>query len=58
MKKSIFILFFQLVQIFEPHSMSQVHGFDWFKGMDMDAPLDNKEFYGLHKQVLSMCRNF
>lgn len=30
------ILFAKLIQIFEPNSLTQVHGFDWFQGMQPD----------------------
>ncbi len=29
------ILFGKLVRLFEPNSLTQVHGFDWFKGMEV-----------------------
>ncbi len=29
------ILFGKLVRLFEPNSLTQVHGFDWFKGMEL-----------------------
>lgn len=29
------ILFGKLVRLFEPNGMTQVHGFDWFKGMEL-----------------------
>lgn len=35
-KGASFLLWAKLVQIFEPWSSTQVHGFDWFKGMDPD----------------------
>ena len=31
---STFMYFCKLAEIFEPHSYTLVHGFDWFEGMD------------------------
>jgi hypothetical protein len=31
----------KLAQIFEPESLTQVHGFDWFKGMDTEGGAEN-----------------
>jgi len=33
-KGSTFLYFAKLLEIFEPHSYTRVHGFDWFEGMD------------------------
>jgi len=35
-KGGSFLLFAKLVKIFENESLTQVHGFDWFKGMEPD----------------------
>lgn len=45
-KGSSFFTFAKLVRIFEPHGYSQVHGFDWFQGMDPDPAVDNMENKG------------
>lgn len=31
------ILFGKLIQLFEPHSLTMVHGFDWFKGIEQET---------------------
>jgi hypothetical protein len=36
-KGSTFLYFAKLLEIFEPHSYTRVHGFDWFEGMDPSA---------------------
>lgn len=33
-KGASFLFFSKLVKIFEPYAQTQVHGFDWFQGMD------------------------
>ncbi len=38
---SVSIFFAKLVRIFEPHSLTMVHGFDWFKGA---APTAEEKF--------------
>lgn len=35
-KGASFFLFAKLIRIFEAESLTQVHGFDWFEGMDND----------------------
>ena len=39
-----FLYLAKLVQLFEPHSLTQVHGFDWFKGMRMSSEHDDNRY--------------
>jgi len=32
-KGAVSLLFAKLIQLYEPHALTQVHGFDWFQGM-------------------------
>lgn len=41
-KGSSFFLFAKLIRIFESESLTQIHGFDWFGGMDSDSVADFK----------------
>ena len=41
-KGASFFLFAKLIKIFESESLTQVHGFDWFGGMDSDTGADFK----------------
>lgn len=41
-KGASFFLFAKLIQIFESESLTQVHGFDWFEGMDFTNDVGNK----------------
>ncbi len=44
------LLFFaKLIKLFEPHSNTQVHGFDWFEGMDPDPEMDALTHQGMYK---------
>ncbi len=47
-KGASFFWFIKLVQIFETRTLTQVHGFDWFKGMAKTSELDNPNLTGLH----------
>jgi len=57
-KGSSFMYFSKLVQIFEPHSQTQVHGFDWFKGMDYkdqrDTSVHNGQYSGEKETLLKL----
>jgi len=45
--KSMFF-FAKLVKTFEPYSKTQVHGFDWFEGMDPDPEKDSDTWTGMY----------
>jgi len=50
-----FLFFAKLVRIFEPHATTQVHGFDWFKGMQYSDQRDadrHQGDYGADYQTL------
>ncbi len=47
-KGASFLFLAKLVQIFEPHSLTQVHGFDWFEGMKYDAAQDKTDHQGMY----------
>lgn len=46
LKKVLFLYLAKLVQLFEPHSLTEVHGFDWFKGMRMPSKHDDNQCEG------------
>lgn len=48
-KGSSFFLFAKLVKIFESESLTQVHGFDWFEGMNVDEDKNAKVDAGSYK---------
>jgi methyltransferase family protein len=50
-KGASFFFFIKLVEIFESRNLTQVHGFDWFKGMTKTSELDNPNLEGLHKEA-------
>jgi hypothetical protein len=47
-KGSSFLFLAKLVRIFEPHSTTQVHGFDWFAGMKYDSVQDKTDHQGMY----------
>ena len=47
-KGASFLFLAKLVRIFEPHSPTQVHGFDWFEGMKYDAAQDKTDHQGMY----------
>ena len=56
------LLFAKLVKIFESESLTQVHGFEWFKGTDFKNQLDNdlvkKGTYSYDKKkLLNLIKN-
>ena len=57
-KGASFFFFIKLIQLFEPRSITQVHGFDWFKGMKMTSKLDNKQFDGMHTCSRELVEHF
>lgn len=48
-KGASFLFFAKLIRIFEPKGITQVHGFEWFRGMAMTSALDDGRYEGLHK---------
>ena len=53
------LLFAKLVQIFEPHSLTLVHGFDWFKGAqttDEEKYVDNGECREDYNRVIKLIK--
>jgi hypothetical protein len=48
-KGASFFLFAKLLKIFEPESLTQVHGFDWFEGMDNENEFTSKVDKGTYK---------
>ncbi len=48
-KGASFFLFAKLLKIFEPESLTQVHGFDWFQGMNTDHEVVQKVDSGTYK---------
>lgn len=52
-KGASFFFFIKLVELFDHRNFTQVHGFDWFKGMDASSELDNQSLQGLHPGALS-----
>jgi hypothetical protein len=47
-KGASFLFLAKLVQIFEPNSLTQVHGFDWFEGMKYDSAQDKADHQGMY----------
>lgn len=47
-KGASFLFMAKLLQIFEPHSLTQVHGFDWFEGMQYDQDKDIPNYQGMY----------
>jgi hypothetical protein len=56
-KGSSFFLFAKLIKIFEAESLTQVHGFDWFEGMDNANEDVHKVNKGDYKADESTLRN-
>jgi hypothetical protein len=54
---STFMYFCKLAEIFEPHSYTLVHGFDWFEGMDpgdLDAELKQGSYAGNYENLVKL----
>lgn len=47
-KGASLMFYAKLVKLFEPYNFTEVHGFDWFQGMEV-GPKDNQSRQGLYK---------
>jgi hypothetical protein len=55
-KGASFLLIAKLIRIFEPHSSSMVHAFDWFKGMDPEQEASAANYVGSLETLSELVR--